>query len=283
VLPDTPYQLDKLRAMDAQVHLRALRIDAPRLPLDKMDARLRLENGVLRLQPLNFGVAGGRIRSDVLMDARQETIRTRVDGDARSLDLGRLFPDAQMTKDAIGKIGGRYAISGTGNSVAQILGSADGDIVIGMGRGQISNLLLEYAGIDIAEALAFLLTGDRTVPIRCAFGDFTVEDGIMDTRALAFDTTDTLIVGEGTVNLREETLDLLLRPRPKDRSILALRSPLVVEGTFSDPDFHPDMGRLGVRGAIALTLGSIAPPAALLATIELGGGQDSDCGGQYAE
>ena len=36
-------------------------------------------------------------------------------------------------------------------------------------------------------------------------------------------------------------------------------------------------------GAIALALGSIAPPAALLATLELGPGEDSDCGGQYAK
>ena len=37
-----------------------------------------------------------------------------------------------------------------------------------------------------------------------------------------------------------------------------------------------------MRGAIALALGSIAPPAALLATIELGPGDDADCGGEYA-
>jgi hypothetical protein len=43
------------------------------------------------------------------------------------------------------------------------------------------------------------------------------------------------------------------------------------------------MARLGLRGAIALALGSIAPPAALLATLELGPGEDSNCGGQYAK
>ncbi|HST44841.1 MAG TPA: AsmA family protein, partial [Luteimonas sp.] len=75
---------------------------------------------------------------------------------------------------------------------------------------------------------------------------------------------------------------LELRPRPKDRSFLTLRSPLVVGGSFADPSFRPDLARLGLRGAIALALGSIAPPAALLATIDLGGGEDSGCGGDYA-
>lgn len=283
LLPDTPYKLEKLRAMDADVRLKAQRINAPSLPLDAMDAHLTLDDGLLRLDPLNFGVAGGDIRSTIRMDAREKTIRTRADITARGLNLGELFPDAELTDDAIGKIGGRVVITGTGNSIAQMLGSADGDIALGMGHGQISNLLMELAGIDIYESLKFLIGKDHKVPIRCAFGDFAVKDGLMTSRALAFDTTDTIIVGEGTVNLRDETLDLLLKPRPKDRSILTLRSPLVVGGTFKDPSFRPDFKRLGLRGAIALTLGSIAPPAALLATIELGGGEDSGCGGEYAK
>jgi uncharacterized protein involved in outer membrane biogenesis len=142
---------------------------------------------------------------------------------------------------------------------------------------------MELAGIDIYESLKFRIGKDHKVPIRCAFGDFGVKDGLMTSRALAFDTTDTIIVGEGTVNLRDETLDLLLKPRPKDRSILTLRSPLVVDGTFKNPSFRPDFKRLGLRGAIAVALGSIAPPAALLATIDLGGGEDSGCGGKYAK
>lgn len=281
VLPDTAYRLDKLRAMDADVRLRAQRIEAD-LPLDDMDAHLLLEDGLVRLDPLNFGVAGGDIRATVRMDARQKTIRTRLDASVRGLDLGGLFPDSALANDAVGRIGGHARLAGTGNSIAAMLGSADGEIAVGMGRGQVSALLVELAGIDIAEALGFLITQDRKIPVRCAFGDFAVEQGVMQTRALAFDTTDTIIVGEGTIDLGEERLDLLLRPRPKDRSLLSLRSPLVIGGTFADPSFRPDMKRLGLRGALAVALGSIAPPAALLATLELGGGEDSGCGGEYA-
>lgn len=283
VLPDKPYDLGKLRSMDADVRLKAHRINAPSLPLDDMDAHLKLNDGILELVPLNFGVAGGDIRSNFRMDAREASIRTRAQVSARRLNLSKLFPDVKLTQDAVGLIGGDIAITGTGNSIAAMLGSADGDIALGMGHGQISNLLMELAGIDIAEALKFLVTKDRKVPIRCAFGDFAVKDGLMQSRALAFDTEDTIIVGQGNISLKNETLDLELRPRPKDRSILALRSPLVVGGTFKDPSFHPDFKRLGLRGAVALALGSIAPPAALLATLELGPGKDSSCGGKYAK
>lgn len=283
LLPDTPYNLTKLRAMDADVRWKAHRINAPGLPIEDMDAHLLLDAGLLRLEPLNFGVAKGDIRSQIRMDARSDTIRTQATIAARGLDLGDLFPQAELTQTAIGRIGGDIKVTGTGNSVAGILGTADGDIALGMGRGQISNLLMELAGLDIAEALKFLVTRDKTVPVRCAFGDFAVNDGVMQARALAFDTSDTIIVGTGRISLKDETLDLELRPRPKDRSILALRSPLVVDGTFKDPSFRPDFKRLGLRGAVAVALGSIAPPAALLATLEAGPGEDSACGGQYAK
>ncbi len=283
VLPDTPYNLTKLRAMDADVRWKAHRINAPGLPIDDMDAHLLLDAGLLRLEPLNFGVAQGDIRSQIRMDARTDTIRTNAKIAVRGLDLGELFPQAELTKSAIGRIGGDMTLAGTGNSIAGILGTADGDIAVGMGRGQISNLLMELAGLDIAEALKFLVTKDKTVPVRCAFGDFAVKDGLMQTRTLAFDTSDTIIVGKGQISLKDETLDLEMKPRPKDRSILALRSPLVVGGTFKDPSFRPDFKRLGLRGAIAVALGTITPPAALLATIEVGPGEDSACGGQYAK
>jgi AsmA family protein len=283
VLPDTPYNLTKLRAMDADVRWKAQRINAPSLPLDDMDAHLKLDAGLLRLEPLNFGVAGGDIRSTIRLDARKDTIDTGLKASIRQVQLGKLFPDAKLAEQASGGISGEIDLSGRGNSVAAMLGSSDGSVAVGMGKGHIGNLIMELAGLDVAESLKFLFTGDRQIPLRCAWGDFGVARGVMTSKQLAFDTTDTLVLGEGTVDLKQEQLDLLLRPRPKDISILALRSPLRIGGTFKAPSFRPDFKALGVRGAIALTLGSIAPPAALLATIETGPGKDSNCGGRYAK
>ena len=105
----------------------------------------------------------------------------------------------------------------------------------------------------------------------------------MTSRAFAFDTTDTIIVGEGNISLRDETLDMNLRPRPKDRSIFSFRSPLLLGGHSRIRASGPTSSAVGLRAALALALGTIAPPAALLATLELGPGEDSSCGGRYAK
>lgn len=283
VLPQDPYDLSKLRSMDAEVRWKATRINAPKLPIDDMDAHLTLDDGLLQLRPLNFGVAGGDVRSQIRMDARNPTIRTRADIAVRKLNLGQLFPNAKLTEDAVGRIGGDIRIDTTGNSIASMAGHANGSIGVGMGKGHIPQLLVELAGLDVMQSLGYLFDRDKQVPIRCAFADFGVTDGLMQTRSMAFDTTDTIVLGSGQIDLDKEALNLELRPRPKDHTILSFRTPLEIGGTFKAPSFRPNLGKLGLRGAIALALGTIAPPAALLATIDLGGGKDSDCGGKYAK
>lgn len=278
VLPQQPYRLDKLRAMDADVTLDAAQVIAPPLPIDALSGHLTIENGLAKLQPLTLQAAGGRIESFVSLDASRDPIVTDAQIALRGLQLPKLFPDAELTEDSAGRIGGKLVLQGTGNSIAQMLGSADGEIGLVMGRGRISNLLLELAGLDLAEALRFMLGKDRVIPVRCAYADFGVTDGVIQTRQFAFDTTDTVLYAEGSVSLREETFDLLLRPQPKDKSLVSLRSPLRVSGTFKDPSVRPKAGPLALRGIAAAVLYSIAPPAILLALLETGPGEDSDCG-----
>lgn len=95
--------------------------------------------------------------------------------------------------------------------------------------------------------------------------------------ALVLDTTDTVVFGEGNVNLGTETMDLYFRSYPKDPSILSVRSPLKITGALGAPHTGPDKGALAGRAAAALALGSINPLLALAATIETGPGKDADC------
>ena len=197
--------------------------------------------------------------------------------DVRALQLNQLFPTVETTKTGLGKISGQFDLKGRGNSVAQMLGSASGDVAVLMGKGEISNILLEFMGLDGGEVIKFLLRGDRNVQLRCAAAAFDVKQGLMSSRAIVLDTSDTLITGEGQISLANETLDIVLKPQPKDVSILSLRSPLRIGGTFADMTAGPEKTALAGRAGLALLLGAINPLLALAATIETGPGEDADC------
>jgi uncharacterized protein involved in outer membrane biogenesis len=222
---------------------------------------------------------GGHIRIDT--NVSPAAFMTKLD--VRALRLNQLFPTVETTKTGLGKISGQFDLTGRGNSVAQMLGSASGDVAVLMGKGEISNILLEYMGLDGGEVIKFLLRGDRTVQLRCAAAAFDVKQGLMSSRAIVLDTSDTVITGQGQVSLANETLDILLKPQPKDMSILSLRSPLRIGGTFASPSAGPDKAALAGRVGIALALAAINPLLALAATIETGPGQDADCAGILAQ
>ena len=271
--------LARLKAMDADVHYSAARVThVQQVPLDRINVHVLLQSGVLQLDPMDLGVAGGSLDGRVRIDANSNPALAQVRLDVRGLELNRLFPGIKLTQASFGKVHGNIDLRGRGNSVAQMLGAASGSVAAVMGRGEISNLLLEYVGLDGGEIIKFLLIGDRNVRIRCAAAAFGVDHGLMSSRALLLDTDDTVIHGDGQVSLAEESLSLTLRPYPKDMSILALRSPLKVTGAFIAPHVGPDKGAVAGRAGLALALAAINPLLALAATVETGPGKDADCG-----
>jgi len=284
VLPDATLDFERLRAMNADVKYTADRIRNVReLPLDKGSVQVKLKDGVLTLDPLKLGIAGGNVAGAIRIDATQNPADIRASLDVRAMQINRLIPKVETLKTSFGRLDGRINLSGRGNSVASWLGGASGDVAAITGRGQFSNLLLEYLGLDGGEIIKFLLEGDHNVTLRCAAVAFDVEKGVMNGRSLVFDTTDTVFNATGNVNLANETMDIVVRQQPKDVSILALRTPLVVRGTFASPKAGVEAGPLATRGAAAVALGLINPLLALAATIETGPGHDADCQEVLAE
>ena len=277
-LPTATLDLVKLKAMNADVTYSALDIrHIKELPLDKGNVHVKLNNGVLRLEPMALGVAGGSLTGQVTIDVNVVPATFDTKFDLRAVQLNKLFPTIENTKSSLGKISGQVGLKGRGNSMAQMLGSASGDVAVLMGRGELSNILLEYIGLDGGEIIKFLLIGDRNVELRCAAVAFEVKQGLMASKVILLDTSDTVINGFGQINLANETLDMVLKPEPKDKSILTLRSPLKIGGTFAAPTAGPDKAALAGRAGLAIALGVINPLLALLATIDTGPGKDADC------
>lgn len=284
VLPDAPFEPDRWDSIDADVKLRAGAIKRPeQLPLENLNTRIRMQNAVLTLDPLEFGAAGGKLAGTIRLDGRQDTIRGEARIKVQNLKLAKLFPTVKMTQASVGDLNGAIELKGTGNSVARLLGSSSGTIGLFMEGGEVSELVMQMAAINLWGIAKAKLQGDRQVPIRCVVGDFGVNDGLMQTNALVFDTKVVNVTGSGTINLKSEELDLTLRPEPKEASVASLRSPLFIRGTFSDPDPSVDMKSIVARGLGAAAMAIVNPLLALVPLLEAGPGKDSPCAQLIAE
>ena len=277
LLPDMPINLDRLRAIDMQVHLVATRIDAPGWPISDMNVTLTLNDGLLRLEPLKFGVSDGSIDGVLVLNGRQKIPEVEANLALRRLSLKRFFEGTGFESMSEGRFGGRIDLKGQGKSLAEVLAVSGGRISVTMSGGQVSLTLIEAAGIDIAELAPLLFGDDQTTRIRCAVGDFKVNDGVLTSDIFVFDTTDSNLQGDAVIDLREETINARIHTSPKDQSILALKTPIIVSGKLKSPGIGLEPLELGARGVGAAILGALFPPAAIIPFIELGLGEDSDC------
>jgi uncharacterized protein involved in outer membrane biogenesis len=278
LLPDLPFKAERWDSVDAEVtlHARSIR-HVKALPLDNLKTHISLRDAVLILDPLDFGLAGGHLQSMISLDGRQQPIQAHARIKARKIQIARLFPTIKLNQNSIGQINGVLELKGKGDSVRSMLASADGKVGLAVVRGEISQLMLEKAGIHLWEMLQLKISGDKLVKLRCGVADFDVKQGVMQANALVFDTEVTTLFGTGNIDLGQEKLDLTLRQKTKNTSPLALRSPIHIRGSFAHPEVKVDMAQMTARAVGAIALGMLNPLLALIPLIDTGPGSDSDC------
>lgn len=310
-LPLRRFDLPSLRAMDADVQVAIQELDfgtAAMAPMRQLKTRVLLNDGVLRLEDLQAVVSGGQVKGMTALDSNASPARWEArlafDGIDMAGWIRGLRPDSakgkappatataalkRERKEArqggeqsvqaylTGVLSGNLHLRGAGNSTAAILGSADGPLHLRLREGTLSHLITEAMGLDLAQALQVVITGDRPLPLRCARFDLVARNGLIQPTLAVMDNQDSTIWITGQVSLRDESLNLHVVTRPKDWSLLSLRTPVTITGTLADPDVGIEPKGLIGRVLGALALGAVAgPAAAILPLIETGSGEARD-------
>lgn len=283
VLPVEEFRTERWKAIDADVRYAADRIVREKtLPISKLSAHLIMKDGVITLAPLDFGVAGGTLRSTIRLDGSGKagnTIAATAKVSARHIQIKQLFPTIEQMQATVGQVNGDAQLSATGTSVAALLGSSNGEVKALVNQGTISKMLLEMAGLNVGNIVLTKLFGDKPVELNCLAADFDVKKGVMQSQVFVVDTKEAIINVNGNINLANEGMDLTIKPETKALRLFTLRAPLYVRGSFSDPDVSVDKKTLALKAGGAAALATIAAPvAALLPLINTGPGHDSDCG-----
>jgi AsmA family protein len=283
VLPDKPFELARLRIVDADIKFRGTSVTWTDAPIDNLSTHAVLKDGVLRFQPVDFGIGGGHVIGNMSLDANGETARSQGDIEIRNVELKRIFPKLASPQGSAGRFGGRASFKTQGSTIAAMAASADGEAAMLMRGGEASTLALVMTNLDLARAFMLVVGGDQTSQIHCAVGSFKIAAGRMTPDILVIDTSAVTIRGEGGVDFRDEKYNLLLKASSKKASMLALRGPILIGGTFKHPTVAPEPGALTTRLGAAAGLGAVAPPLALLALVDPGGAPDVDCGQVIAD
>lgn len=286
LFPDAKLQVNRVRAMDADVKYAAKAINAGKVPLKRVAFHIKLNDGVLDIAPFALEFPQGKMAGNARVDARQQVPKAELDVRLTDLRLDQFVakkPDAQPP--FTGVMQARAKLVGSGDSVHNVAGSADGTITFVVPQGEVRAAFAELTGINVARGLGLLLAKDEEkARLRCGVADFQVDDGVMHAKNVVFDTEDVLITGRGELRLKPEELDLEIKGQPKELRFMRLRTPIKVRGHLRKPSVGIDAGKTAKQTGIAAALGAlIAPLAAVVAFVDPGLAEDADCSALFAE
>ncbi|NMT64810.1 AsmA family protein [Marinobacter orientalis] len=266
ILPDTPFVGEGWQTLAADISYRGESVRAGNLPLSKVDIDFYLENGHGRFEPVSFGIGKGSIDLVFDLDAGSRLPVGTMQVEMRRVELSDVLRHWNLADDNMGIIGGRGKFWIEGRSVAELLASADGGLLLLMTGGSLDAVLVELAGLDALQAFLSWARRRDPVPIECAYADLQARSGVAKLDTLVIDTLDTTFTAGGEMDLNTERLDISVFAHPKDASVLAGSAPFHLGGTFDDiePGVHGSGLELGVRAGIGAVLGALSGPIAAL-------------------
>ena len=284
MMPDTTLDVTRIRAMDADVTFRALSIrDAP-IKLVSGSAHVKLNDGLLKIDPVALELPHGRIAGSIGLNARKAVPVTDVDLRLTNARIESLLPfQYQGGPPLTGPLVGRAKLRGSGNSLHKAFGRADGQVVVVATGGEVRKAFAELAGSNIVKGLGLLSKKDMT-PVRCAVASFETRGGVMRADNIVVDTGPVLIKGHGTINLDTERMDVHLRGYDKKFRLVRVLLPIRVSGPTKAAKLSIEPGGALAQGGAALTLGALLTPlAAILPFVDPGLAKNADCAGLLAE
>lgn len=289
---------------DIDVHLDAVDLgNAFKQRISPLKLRLTLLKHKLSLAELEASTAQGTLTGALSIDAHDASNTDLSPPPAPEWDIQlavrdirleqwlKVTPDAKKTPGKqssaqqppanaapayiSGKLNGKASLQGRGRSTAALLKSLDGQLALMVREGEISHLVVEAAGLDIAQAVGVLMKGDQPLPMQCAAMGWHAKQGVLTPEAAIIDTPVTTVNVLGDVNLGQEQLNLKLQASPKNFSPLTVRSPILVTGPFVDPKVSLSPGPIAVRVAGGVLLALINPFAVILPFLDPGSASDT--------
>jgi AsmA family protein len=280
LFPDAHLQVDRVRAMDADVRYRAKSVRAGSVPFERVALHVKLSDGVLLLDPFALEMPQGHLTGNARIDARKPVPKVHVDVRIKDLELTQIKGKAPESSPPLGGVmEARAVIDGTGDSLHQVMSDANGTFTLIMPNGEVRAAFAELTGINVAKGIGLLLKGsDDRAEVRCGVAQFGIHDGVMTAQNLTFDTQNVLITGKGDIQLGPEKLDLSIKGDPKKIRLTRVRTPVEIKGTLLKPSIGVNAGDTIKQGAIAAALGTVVTPiAAVLAFVDPGLAKDQNC------
>jgi AsmA protein len=240
-----PLDFSALRAVDADVAIRAEAVDLGQIEIGRSDIDARLRGGRLDMNIRRVDAYGGGMNGTVVLEAGEET-RIATDLTISQVQLRPLL-NALAGFDRLEGLGAfRIRVDGHGRSMDALMRSLDGQGGLDLTDGAI-------LGLNLA-AMVRNLTGQgggvQKTDFTAVTGSFDITGGVLHNTDFSFLGPLLRVVGAGTVDLGSQAQNFRLEPT----AVASLTGqggtladsglgvfPIMITGTWSNPNIRPDL------------------------------------------
>jgi len=235
-----PLDLSGLKAADAHIDVAIGELSFGPSSLKTVQTKLDLQNGRLLLSPFKGMVGNTPIEGQMKVDGEARPAQVSAILKGYRIDLSELVSLSGMKSFIESKGDADMDITASGNSLHEMASNANGQINLVMAGGNVSQSGLSSTAGGLLDIFAPGVGGLTKPGLNCLVAHFKIVNGLMQSQGLLADTAQATIVGIGGVNLRDETMDMVLRTRTKGVDVSAFTPPLRVHGPLKNLSYSPD-------------------------------------------
>ncbi len=231
---EDPLPLDVLRTFDFSLQMNADRVSGKNVDLNQVGLDVILESGRLRIGPTIINTREGFISYEATLDASSDAIPAMgVKLTAEDMDIDDVLAYLQEPLVVEGQLNLVIDLRSSGDSIKHMASGLTGELSLGLENGRIRRIVDLLA----ADALDFLFTAPAKstyTELNCMVARLLFEDGTGTVQVLYLDTPAVRSRGAGTVNLADETLDIVINSTAK-RRLFGRSSPVRIKGQLGEP------------------------------------------------
>lgn len=241
-----------LRRQDAYLDVRVEQVRSGADQLGSGRLLAKLENGRADIGPIEINVPGGAAKLSMGYEPSETDVAVDLKIDVEKFDYGILARRIKPETDLSGSFSLEMDVSSRARYLSDILKHGSGKIEFGVWPVNMQSGIFDLWAVNVLVALVPAVDPGKASKINCAIGRFDLLDGKLTDRIIVLDTGRMRVVGRGSADFDEESLDLRMRPQAKSAQFFSLATPIQVTGTFSD-------FKIGVApGGMIETIGRLA-------------------------
>ncbi len=261
--------------LDVEVEADAVIVDGDDYRIGGFDGALSLREGVLLVRPLRLDYLGGRADAELRIDLAASPPPLHLEASIRELRIASLLRELGVDPLVDAPLRAELDLSAEGAERRSIMRTLSGQVELAVGEGRIGSRLIDLTAQDI---VGWLFSRGAETRLVCAASLLNFVSGSGTVEGLVLKTDNIQLVGKGSIDLANETVDLAFAPRPLANRLFRRGTPFTVQGPLDGPSVAVGSAIAVARRAVVETLtlplnvlGAIVPrgTAGVLSTCEL--------------